>query len=182
MNNYFSFAIWPTTDTFDLYQRKLKSTIIHCVPMRVMIRWTIALLLIWPLVASGQTNTMIEVKSKYSVAEAVSRLKTAIETKGLNLFAVIDHAAAAEKAGLDLEPTTLIIFGNPKVGTLLMQADQRMGIELPLKFLVTGGELGTVISYKNPDNYLENYQLDERAEVIGNIKKALAGLAAAATE
>ena len=150
--------------------------------MRRVIRWVIALVLIWPLTAFGQTSTMIEIESKYSVTETVAKLQKAIESKGLNLFAVIDHTNAAEKAGLELESTILIIFGNPKVGTLLMQADQRMGIELPLKFLVTGRESGTVISYKNPESYLENYQLTERVEVIRNITKVLAGLAATASE
>jgi uncharacterized protein (DUF302 family) len=148
--------------------------------MRVNIALTIALL--WSSVAFGQTKKMIEVKSNNSVEETVAKLKTVIEAKGLNLFAVIDHAAAAEKAGLELAPTTLIIFGNPKVGTLLMQADQRMGIELPLKFLITQTADGTIISYKDPESYLETYSLAERTEVIGNVKKAMAGLSAAAAE
>ncbi|MCE7992822.1 MAG: DUF302 domain-containing protein [Roseivirga sp.] len=125
---------------------------------------------------------MIAVKSKYTVAETVIRLKALIEEKGLNLFAVIDHAAAADKVGLSLEPTTLVIFGNPKVGSLLMQADQKMGIELPLKFLITETTSGIYVNYKDPQIYLEDYALAERSEVIGNIRKALAGLANAATD
>ena len=142
----------------------------------------IAYLLIWPSLAFGQAGKMIEVKSKYSVSETVAKLKAVIEAKGLNLFAVIDHAAAAEKAGLELRPTTLVIFGNPKVGTLLMQSDQKMGLELPLKFLIYESENGeTIVSYEDPEAYLVGYDLAERTEVIGNIKKALAGLSVAAS-
>lgn len=143
----------------------------------------IAYLLIWPSLAFGQADKMIEVESKYSVSETVTKLKAVIEAKGLNLFAVIDHGAAAEKTGLELRPTTLVIFGNPKVGTLLMQADQRMGIELPMKFLVHETGVGeTIISYNDPEAYLTSYNLAERAEVIAKIKKVLAGLSLAATE
>ena len=151
--------------------------------MRVTKLLIITYLFIWPLWAVGQGNTMIEVKSKHSVRETVTKLKETIESKGLNLFAVIDHAAAADKSGLDLRPTTLVIFGNPKVGTLLMQADQKMGIELPLKFLIRETEAGgTVISYKDPETYLRDYDLAERAEVIANVRKALAGLSSAASQ
>lgn len=141
----------------------------------------IAYLWIWPALAFGQADRMISVKSKYTAEETVTILKSVIEEKGLNIFAVIDHAAAADKAGLGLKPTTLVIFGNPKVGTLLMQANQKMGLELPLKFLVTESESGTYIHYKDPQSYLEDYELTDRIEVIGNIDKALAGLAKAAS-
>lgn len=151
--------------------------------MRMRKQWLLLYLLCFSLYTFGQTKDMLSVKSNYPVKTTVARLEAAIQEKGLSLFAVIDHAAAAEKAGLSLRPTTLVIFGNPKVGTLLMQSDQRMGIELPLKFLVTENEDGTVsINYNNPEGFAADYSLADKAEVIANVKKALAGLAAAAAE
>lgn len=134
-----------------------------------------------PIMSFGQKNNMIEIKSNHSFAETVSRLESIIKNKGLNVFATIDHTKGAEKAGLELKPTTLIIFGNPKVGTLLMQADQSMGIELPLKYLIIENEKNEVlIRYKNPEDFSDQYTLEDRAEIIGNVKKALAGISNAA--
>jgi len=80
--------------------------------------------------------------SSHSFKDTRARLRAGIEKRPLTLFAEIDHAAGASKAGLELEPSTLFIFGNPKGGTPLMARNAQMGLELPLKILVSssGGE------------------------------------------
>ena len=89
--------------------------------------------------------------SRLGPAETAARLEAQIAAHGLTLFARIDHAAGAAEAGLELRPTLLLIFGNAKGGTPLMQAAQTIGIDLPLKFLVWQDEAGTTrIAYNRP--------------------------------
>jgi uncharacterized protein (DUF302 family) len=90
-------------------------------------------------------------KSGYSPADTVARLEAAAQAKGLTVFARIDHAAGAAAAGLPLRPTVLVIFGNARGGTPLMQSRQTAGIDLPLKALVWQDETGeTWLSYNEP--------------------------------
>jgi uncharacterized protein (DUF302 family) len=78
---------------------------------------------------------LIVVPSKYAVKELVDRVEAELRARSITVFARIDHAAGASAAGMSLRPTVVIIFGNPKAGTPLMQANQTIGIDLPLKFL-----------------------------------------------
>ena len=78
---------------------------------------------------------LITIQSDYSVKETIDRLTTIVESKELNVFLRVDHANNAAKQGLQLRPTELIIFGNPKAGTVLMQDNQTAGIDLPVKAL-----------------------------------------------
>jgi uncharacterized protein (DUF302 family) len=80
-------------------------------------------------------NGLTTIASAFSVAETIDRLIAAITPLGMNVFARIDHAAGAEKVGMPLRPTQLLLFGNPKGGTPLMQDRQTAGIDLPLKAL-----------------------------------------------
>ncbi len=80
--------------------------------------------------------------SAYDVPATVARLTDVLHAKGIVLFATIDHAAGAAEAGLELRPTVLLIFGNPKAGTPLMQAAQTVGIDLPLKALIWEDQKG----------------------------------------
>ena len=89
-------------------------------------------------------NGLITVASRFSVSETLDRLTTAITSAGLRIFARIDHAKGAEEVGLKLRPTMLLIFGNPKGGTPLMQDKQTAGIDLPVKALVWEDEEGKV--------------------------------------
>ena len=94
---------------------------------------------------------LISVASKYDPAETIRRLEAAIMAKGMTVFTRIDHAAGANEAGLELRPTEVVIFGSAKAGTPLMQAEQTMGIDLPLKALVWQDAAGkTGISYNDP--------------------------------
>jgi uncharacterized protein (DUF302 family) len=85
--------------------------------------------------------------SRYSFSETIERLSKAIADGGNTIFATIDQAAAAETAGLPLRPTTLIIFGNPKGGTPLMEAFPLVGLELPLKLLVWDEDGNVSVAY-----------------------------------
>jgi uncharacterized protein (DUF302 family) len=85
------------------------------------------------------------------VAETVARLLELLESKGMTVFSVIDQAAAARQVGLDLRPTTLVLFGNPAGGTPVMEAAPLSALDLPLKLLVwDGGERGCLVSYTDP--------------------------------
>lgn len=102
--------------------------------------------------ANAMADTgMIEQASPYSVAQTMQRLEATIKKGGLTVFAVIDHAKGAAKIGQKLRPTQLIIFGNPKGGTPLMQCNQTAGIDLPLKILVWENAQGEVmLGYNDP--------------------------------
>jgi uncharacterized protein (DUF302 family) len=94
---------------------------------------------------------LITIASGLSAAETMNRLIAEVQAKGMTVFARIDHAAGAAEAGLTLRPTELLIFGNAKGGTPLMQAAQTMGVDLPLKALVWQDEAGkTWLSYNDP--------------------------------
>lgn len=90
-------------------------------------------------------------ESAHDVPATLQRLKAALNAKGITIFSVIDHAEGAAQAGLSLRPTVVVIFGNPKAGTPLMQASQTAGIDLPLKMLLWEDEAGkTHLAYNDP--------------------------------
>jgi uncharacterized protein (DUF302 family) len=123
-------------------------------------------------------NGIVNRASNLSVDETVERLKGILQAKGVKLFAVIDHSGEAEKAGLKMPPTKLLIFGNPKSGTPLMLASPSSAIDLPLKILVWDDGKGKVqISY-NSTAYLEKRH-GLPPELIPNIA-VIEGLAAQA--
>jgi uncharacterized protein (DUF302 family) len=93
---------------------------------------------------------IVTLQSQHPPKETADRLAAIVASQGMSLVARVDHAAAAAKVGLELRPTEVLIFGNPKAGTLLMQASQTIGIDLPLKALVWQDESGTVwLSYQD---------------------------------
>ena len=97
------------------------------------------------------TDGLTTIKSGHAPKETMNRLEAAVKAKGLTLFARVDHAAGAAGVGLSLRPTELLIFGNAKGGTPLMQANQTVGIDLPLKALVWQDARGdTWLSYDDP--------------------------------
>lgn len=120
---------------------------------------------------------LITLQSRHPHAETVSKLETAITERGLTLLARIDHAAAAEAADLTLRPTLLLIFGNAKGGTPLMQAAQTIGIDLPLKLLVWEDEVGTTsVSYNDPAWLAARHGLPatQQVEMLGQVLGSLA--------
>lgn len=118
-------------------------------------------------------NGLIELTSKYSVEETVRRLSAAFKEKGMQIFAVIDHSGEAEKVGLKMRPTKVVIFGSPNGGTPLMVAAPSLAIDLPLKALVAEGAEGKVSVTYNAPEYLQ-----ERHGVPAELMKNLAGAGA----
>ena len=127
---------------------------------------------------------LVTILSAFGPKETMDRLEMDVKAKGLTVFARVDHAAGADAIGLKLRPTELLIFGNAKGGTPLMEADQRIGIDLPLKALVYQDEAGKVrLSYTDPSWLARRYGLG--AAVSANVEalsKVLAGVAAGATK
>ena len=116
---------------------------------------------------------MVQVASHYSVDETVKRLQAALVEKGLQVFALIDHSGEAEKVGLKMRPTKVLIFGSPKGGTPLMVAAPSLAIDLPLKALVAEDAEGKVsVTYNDPE------YLKERHGVPADLIKNLAGAGA----
>lgn len=106
------------------------------------------------------------IQSDFSVKETIEILIKAIEKEGWHLFAHIDHSNQAQDKGLRLRPTQVILFGNPKVGTLLMQDQQSVAIDLPVKALVYEDERGRVlIGYNTTDWLRERHQLTDQATI-----------------
>jgi len=91
-----------------------------------------------------QTNGLLQVASARSVDETVERLKALLAERGLQVFALVDHSGEAEKVGMKMRPTKLLIFGSPKGGTPVMLAAPSVAIDLPLKALVAEDEAGKV--------------------------------------
>lgn len=124
------------------------------------------------------------IASKFGPRETMDRLEAAVKRKGLTIFARVDHAAGAADAGMQLHPTELLIFGNARGGTPLMQASQLTGIDLPLKALVWQDAAGKVwLSYNDPVWIAARH--DAGAGVtpaVQGLTKALEAFAKAATE
>ncbi|MFY9743890.1 MAG: DUF302 domain-containing protein [Candidatus Sulfotelmatobacter sp.] len=100
-------------------------------------------------------NGLMQVPSPYSVEETLKRLESVLAQRGVQVFACIDHSGEAEKAGLKMPPTRLLIFGNPKGGTPLMLAAPTLAIDLPLKALIAEDKDGkTQVTYNSPE-YLQ---------------------------
>jgi uncharacterized protein (DUF302 family) len=96
-------------------------------------------------------NGLVTIQSAHSAADTLSRLEAVLKSKGIRIFAHIDHAAAAAEVGLQLRPTAVLIFGDPRAGTGLMQADQRVGLDLPLKTLIWEDASGhAFVTYNDP--------------------------------
>ena len=100
----------------------------------------------------AKDNGLIQVVSRYSAEETMRRLQATFAEKGLQVFAVIDHSGEAEKVGLKMPPTKLLIFGSPKAGTPLMLAAPSLAIDLPLKVLVAkDAEDKVTVTYNDPE-------------------------------
>jgi uncharacterized protein (DUF302 family) len=113
-----------------------------------------------------------------SHSDALERLRSAIAARSILEFAVFDHAAAAAEAGLSLPGETVVVFGNPAVGTKLMQHDARVGVELPLRVLVRETATGSEYVYADPRALADEFELAEVTQVLD----ALAGVLDAVTD
>jgi uncharacterized protein (DUF302 family) len=118
-------------------------------------------------------NGLLQVASRYTVDETVDRLKAILAERGLKMFALVDHSGEAEKVGMKMRPTKLLIFGSPKGGTPVMLAAPSVAIDLPLKALVAEDEAGKVwVSYNSPE------YLQQRHGIPQDLVKNIAGVGA----
>jgi uncharacterized protein (DUF302 family) len=131
------------------------------------------------MAAQGLTT----LRSSYGPKDTMNRLEAELRAKGMTVFARIDHAAGARAVGLSLRPTEVLIFGNAKAGTPLMQSVQTIGIDLPLKALVWQDSSGdTWLSYNDPAWLAQRHGLGgETAAAISTMTAALDAVAKAAT-
>ncbi len=111
---------------------------------------------------------IVSIPSNHTVDQTVEKLEAILQTKGVKLFALIDHSGEAEKAGMQMRPTKLLIFGNPKAGTPLMVASPGVAIDLPLKILVAEDSNGKVhVSWNSPTYLQARHNLP--AQLVQNI-------------
>ena len=128
-------------------------------------------------------NGLITVKSAHDVQTTGDRLEKVLQEKGMTVFARINHAKGARKVGKQLLPTVLIIFGNPKIGTNLMQCNRTVAIDLPQKALIWQDAKGDVwLTYNDPQFLMQRHHLEKCQPTIKKIVSALAAFVKAATQ
>jgi uncharacterized protein (DUF302 family) len=126
---------------------------------------------------------LLSIRSRFGAIETMDRLEAAIRAEGMTVFARIDHAAGAAEAGLELRPTELIIFGNVRGGTPLMQSVQTAGIDLPLKALVWEDASGaTWLSYNEPSWIAQRHGVANAEPVVSKMSAAISAISRKATE
>lgn len=153
--------------------------------MKKSLPFLLCFLLVWASAwgQTGEKNGLITRAGGQTVGQTVELLKDAIGEMGLKVIAEISHGEAASKNGLELRPTHVLLFGNPEVGTKLMQADQRAGLDLPLRMLVWQNEHGEVmVSYHDPVMLSQTYQLKHQQEVVQKMQGVVENLAQKAAE
>ena len=144
--------------------------------------------LVITLLLSTQTyadisSGMIRIKSNNSVTATIDKLETVLKNKGMTIFKRVNHAAGAEKAGLKLRPTELLIFGNPKVGTPLMLCSQTAALDLPQKALAYKDESGQVwLVYNDPAYMAKRHNIQGCDAAVQKVTNALANFSRIATE
>ena len=142
----------------------------------------VLLLTVFMTGSAAAQGGLISVKSSHDVVTTANRLESALKEKGVTVFARIDHALGAQRIGQELKPTLLIIFGNPAMGTPLIQRSRSMGIDLPLKALIWEDSAGQVwLTYNAPDYLARRHGITEMGEAIGKMEQALSNFAMAAT-
>jgi uncharacterized protein (DUF302 family) len=124
---------------------------------------------------------VLERRSGFSHDESVRRLIAAVEQRGLTVFARIDHGAAAREVGLELADEEVVLFGSPRAGTPLMQADPRIGVELPLRVLIWDDAHGTMLGYNDPVDLAARYDVGQQAPTLQAMSTLLAELVAEAS-
>ena len=125
---------------------------------------------------------LVTLRSSHGASNTVERLKALLDQKQIQVFAHIDHAAEAEKVGLSLRPTQVLIFGNPRAGTPLMQSQQTIGLDLPLRVLIWEDGAGEAwLTYRRPEFLAQHHHVTDRHEAVKALDTGLATLARAAT-
>ena len=125
---------------------------------------------------------MVKKLSRHSVTVTIDKLTKIVTDKGFTLVARVDHGVAPDKSGLDLLPTELLIFGNPKVGTKPIQSQRSIGLDLPLKVLAWEEKDGSVwVAYTDPTYLLARHGVADAEPIRKKVTGALAGFTQAAT-
>jgi len=150
--------------------------------MKQIKKMIIIVITIFTFTACNNGVMLETIESTHDVPTTLAKLKTLLEKKGLTHFATIDHQANADNIGMPLNADTVVIFGNPKVGTVLMQCNSSLGIDLPLRILLRTNDAGkTTISYFNPEYWRMKHDItdDKCLKILKNTKKALANMSKA---
>lgn len=146
------------------------------------IRSIFAALLLLPM-ATQAAEGLNTLDSPYGVGETVDRLEKVVRDKGFTIFTRVDHAKGGAGVGLTLRPTELLIFGNPKTGTLLMQSNQTAAIDLPMKYLVWQDAEGKVhVGWNDPAWMTARHGITDRAKLVKKMTGALKKFATVATK
>lgn len=133
-------------------------------------------------VSAFAEDGLISVKSAYDVKTTADRLENVLKEKSVNVFVRINHAQGAQSVGQTLRPTELIVFGNPQLGTPLMQCNQKIAIDLPLKALIFEDEKSQVWFIYNDLKYLASrHSIEGCEEVLNKMQQSLAAFAKVAT-
>ncbi len=141
-----------------------------------MIRWPTLMtaLVMVPSVAWTAADRVVAKRSPHSVAATLDRLTEMLTARSIEIAARIDHAAGAQKIGQSLKPTQVLIFGNPKLGTPLMQSNRRIGLDLPMKVLAWEDDGGQVwVAYVNPEALKSDHAISGRDEAFREMSQAL---------
>lgn len=143
----------------------------------MLVRWLVAIMLTGSALAHA-ADGVVSIPSAHDVPGTEARLVAALEAKGMKVFARVDHAAGAASVNQALRPTRLVIFGNPAVGTILMQCAQTAALDLPQKALVWEDGGGRVwLSYNDPYYLAKRHGITGCDEALSKIQQALAGFA-----
>jgi uncharacterized protein (DUF302 family) len=121
----------------------------------------------------GTTDRLVVARSPHDVASTVERVVDALNQRDIAIFARIDHAGGARAAGLELADEVLLVFGSPAVGTALMQADPRAGIDLPLRMLVWSDGGTTAIAFRDPHELAADHALAGAGTVLDRLRGLL---------
>ena len=131
--------------------------------------------------ALAEDDALLRVQSSSDVATTMDRLESAVTGAGATVMARVDHTAGAASVDMDLGPTQVLIFGNPKIGTQAMQDDPRAGLFLPMKVLVYEDAEGrTWLAYQDPEEMFDDLEIEDEADYIGMMTGALDKLTAKA--
>ncbi|NOQ88103.1 MAG: DUF302 domain-containing protein [Gammaproteobacteria bacterium] len=135
------------------------------------------------LAIADEADGMIRVKSIHDVSTTINKLEAALAKKGMTIFKHVSHSDGAKKVGLKIRDTELLIFGNPKLGTLLMQCKQSAALDLPLKALAYKDEDDQVwLAYNDPNYIAKRHRISHCNQVTDKMSKALANFSKVATQ
>jgi uncharacterized protein (DUF302 family) len=146
-------------------------------------KFVLGMMMLACVLPASADNGLVTIKSANDVATTTNRLVTALKGKGMTVFDVIDHAKGAKGVGIDLPATTLVIFGNPKVGTPLMKCSHTAAIDLPQKMLIWADDAGqTWLAYNDPVYMAKRHGVTGCDAVIKKITGALGKFSGVATK